>query len=113
MTVINPMVVFVDVDDTLVRSVGSKRIPLTNVIANVRALHASGVRLYCWSTGGADYAKASAQELGIDECFEDYLPKPNVMIDDQAVSEWRGCIEVHPLNATHTAGEYEALIKQR
>lgn len=32
----NNRVVFVDVDDTLVRSVGTKRIPMTAVIARVR-----------------------------------------------------------------------------
>jgi len=34
----NP-IVFVDVDDTLVRSVGTKRIPMPAVIAEVKRLH--------------------------------------------------------------------------
>jgi hypothetical protein len=39
-------VIFVDVDDTLVRSAGSKRIPISTVIEKVRSLHAEGVVLY-------------------------------------------------------------------
>lgn len=49
-------VVFIDVDDTLVRSVGSKRIPNPPLIKTVRALHAEGAVLYLWSTG-VEYAK--------------------------------------------------------
>lgn len=35
-------VVYVDVDDTLVRSASTKRIPIPASIAKVRALHTSG-----------------------------------------------------------------------
>jgi predicted HAD superfamily phosphohydrolase YqeG len=92
-------VVFVDVDDTLVRSVGTKRIPMTAVIARVRELHAAGVALYLWSSGGADYARSSAVELGIESCFIAFLPKPDAYLDDQAVHEWRYCLHVLPGNA--------------
>jgi predicted HAD superfamily phosphohydrolase YqeG len=92
-------VVFVDVDDTLVRSVGTKRIPMTSVIARVRELHAAGVALYLWSSGGADYARSSAVELGIESCFIAFLPKPDAYLDDQAVHEWRYCLHVLPGNA--------------
>lgn len=89
-------VCFVDVDDTLVRSFGSKRIPMTVQVERVRELHARGVELYCWSTGGAAYALRSAEELGIEQCFAGYLPKPQVMIDDQAPGEWRSLTCLHP-----------------
>lgn len=92
-----PLVVYVDVDDTLVRSVGSKRIPMVAVVEHVRALEDGGAVLYCWSTGGAAYAESTARELGIADCFAGFLPKPNVIIDDQDVAEWRRCIEVGPL----------------
>ena len=92
-------VVFVDVDDTLVRSVGIKRIPMPAVIARVRALHDQGVALYLWSSGGAEYARASAIEFGIEGCFAGFLPKPDVYIDDPAVHEWRYCQHVLPGNA--------------
>ena len=84
-------VVFIDVDDTLVRSVGTKRIPIPAVIARVRQLKQEGAILYLWSSGGAEYCKASAAEFGIDDCFVSFLPKPNVYIDDQPVHEWKSC----------------------
>jgi predicted HAD superfamily phosphohydrolase YqeG len=94
-----PQVVYVDVDDTLIRSVGSKRIPMPAVVARVRELHASGASLFLWSSGGAEYARSAAIELGIESCFVAFLPKPDAYIDDQAVSEWRYCQHVLPSNA--------------
>jgi hypothetical protein len=90
------LVVFVDIDDTLVRSFGSKRIPMTAVIDHVRELHRGRAVLYAWSSAGAEYARSAAVELGLAECFVGFLPKPNVLVDDQRVSEWRRTIEVHP-----------------
>ncbi|HCN31146.1 MAG TPA: hypothetical protein DIT64_21025 [Verrucomicrobiales bacterium] len=91
-----PLNIFVDVDDTLVRSASSKRIPIPSVVAHVRELHAQGAVLYCWSAGGAEYARATAEEMRISECFQGFLPKPNVMIDDQQPHEWPQTIVVHP-----------------
>ena len=53
-------VIFVDVDDTLIRSVGRTRIPIPAAIAAVRRLQGEGAMLYLWSSGGADYACESA-----------------------------------------------------
>jgi predicted HAD superfamily phosphohydrolase YqeG len=92
-------VVFVDVDDTLVRSVGAKRIPTPSAVASVCDLHEQGAALYLWSSGGAEYARASAIELGIEACFLAFLPKPDVYLDDQPVHEWRFCRHVLPGNA--------------
>jgi hypothetical protein len=94
-------VIFVDVDDTLVRSVGPKRIPVPAVIARVRTLHTEGATLYLWSSGGAEYARASAAECGIEDCFIGFLPKPNVYIDDQPVHDWRNCRHVLPANVAN------------
>jgi predicted HAD superfamily phosphohydrolase YqeG len=91
-------IVFVDFDDTLVRSAGSKRIPITSVVQCVAAFKQAGAVLYCWSTGGADYAREVARELGIEHCFVAFLPKPTIMLDDQAPAEWRLCRHVHPFN---------------
>lgn len=96
---VRPRVIFVDVDDTLVRSVGHTRIPMPGVIAEVKRLHGDGHTLYLWSSGGADYARASAIELGIEGCFAAFLPKPEVYVDDQAVSQWCFCCHVLPANA--------------
>lgn len=94
-----PRIIFVDVDDTLVRSVGRKRIPMPAVIKRVLQLKAEGTEMYLWSSGGAEYCRATALELGIDDCFVGFLPKPNVYIDDQPVSEWRFCKHVYPSQA--------------
>ena len=91
-------IVFVDVDDTLVRSAGTKRIPITPVAERVAALKEAGATLYCWSTGGAEYAREVAIELGLERCFVAFLPKPTIMLDDQPPAEWRLCRYVHPLN---------------
>jgi beta-phosphoglucomutase-like phosphatase (HAD superfamily) len=99
------VVVFVDVDDTLVRSVGTKRIPIPGVIKVVRQLKAEGIILYCWSSGGSDYARASAKEFGLEDCFVGYLPKPEVMIDDQPFQTWRNLRHVYPLQADSLLNE--------
>ena len=91
-----PLYIYVDVDDTFVRSAGTKRIPMPAVIQHIRDLKEQGAVLYCWSSGGAEYAKQSAAEFGIADCFVGFLPKPNVLIDDQSISEWRSLKCVHP-----------------
>lgn len=91
-----PLVIYVDVDDTFVRSYGTKRIPIPAVIEHIRELKQQGAYLYCWSSGGAEYARASAEEFSIGDCFLAFLPKPQVLLDDQNVSEWRGLLQVHP-----------------
>ena len=91
-----PLVIFVDVDDTFMRSFGTKRIAVPAVIEHIRNLHISGAALYCWSSGGADYAKASAMEFGIAECFIAFLPKPQVILDDQSTDQWRYLLQLHP-----------------
>jgi hypothetical protein len=92
-------VIYVDVDDTLVRSVGAKRIPMPSVVSRVKALFSEGVTLYLWSSGGAEYARTAANELGIEHCFVGFLPKPNAYLDDQPVHEWKYCTHVYPGNA--------------
>jgi hypothetical protein len=92
-----PLVVYVDVDDTLVRTVGPKRIPITAAVEHVRLLFADGAQLYCWSSGGGEYARTAAEELGIAACFVAFLPKPHVLLDDQPVGAWRRLVTVHPV----------------
>jgi hypothetical protein len=90
--------IFVDVDDTFVRSIGTKRIPIPSVFQHVRDLYAQGAILYCWSAGGMEYAQRSAAEFGIADCFTAFLPKPNVLIDDQNAAQWPSTILIHPSN---------------
>jgi hypothetical protein len=101
--------IYVDVDDTLVRSAGSKRIPIPTVIRHVAELHRDGALLYCWSSGGADYAQQSAEEFGIAHYFAGFLPKPHILIDDQLVVEWPQFLHVHP-SSTRTLDEYRATL---
>jgi hydroxymethylpyrimidine pyrophosphatase-like HAD family hydrolase len=89
-------VVYFDVDETLVRSVGTKRFPIPAVLERVHSLHASGVTLYLWSSGGAAYARTTAEELGIADCFVGFLAKPTHIVDDQHITEWRDLKHLHP-----------------
>jgi cation transport ATPase len=91
------VIVYVDVDDTLVHWVSTKRIPIPRVIERVRALHADGATLHLWSTGGAEYARSVAADLGLIECFAGFLPKPTLIIDDQAIHDWRECSHEYPI----------------
>ncbi len=90
--------IYVDIDDTLVRSYGSKRIPISATIEHIKELRSQGAILYCWSSGGAEYAKNTAEDLGISNIFEAFLPKPQMLLDDQEVNDWRGLIQVHPIS---------------
>jgi FMN phosphatase YigB (HAD superfamily) len=92
----NKAVVYFDVDDTLVRTVGTKRLPIPSVVERVRSLHASGATLYLWSSGGAAYARTAAEELGIADCFVGFLAKPTHIVDDQHITEWRDLAHFHP-----------------
>jgi FMN phosphatase YigB (HAD superfamily) len=91
-----PRTVFVDVDDTLIRSAGSRRIPIPAVIERVRRLKDEGVVLYLWSSGGAKYCEETAAHLGMTDCFVGFLSKPDMYIDDQPANEWRYCVHVYP-----------------
>ncbi len=91
-----PFYVYVDVDETFVRNYGAKRIPIPTVIEHVKALNEQGAVLYCWSSGGAEYAQESAREFGIEQCFTGFLPKPELAIDDMSFSQWRNLVHVHP-----------------
>ena len=102
-----PIYVYVDVDDTLVRSSSSKRIPMPAVIQHVRALNEQGAVLYCWSSGGSDYARRSAEELGIADCVVAFLPKPNVLLDDMPMTAWPRFMTIHPSScSTKTLEDY-------
>lgn len=94
-------VIFVDVDDTLVRSFGSKRIPITSAISYVRKLHKDGHLLYLWSSGGEEYCRATAAEFDISDCFVGYLPKPDVVVDDQHPADWRNLRWIHTNEASN------------
>jgi hypothetical protein len=93
-----PFIIYVDVDDTLVRTYGTKQIPIPATINHVKELKQQGATLYCWSSGGAEYAQTVAEQLGIAHIFTGFLPKPQMLLDDQNINDWRNLIQVHPLS---------------
>jgi hypothetical protein len=108
-----PLFVYVDVDDTLIRKDenGSEQ-PVQKVIDHVCDLHRQGALLYCWSTGGEDHARAAAQKLGIEECFTGFLHKPQVFIDDERAEEWPHFVHVSP-EKLGTFEEYQREVREK
>ena len=92
-------VVFVDVDDTLIRTCGTKRIPMPIAINRCKRLKAEGYKLYLWSDGGEDHAREVAAHLGIADLFECIMAKPDIVIDDVFVNDWIGERWSSPLDA--------------
>ncbi len=95
---------YVDVDDTLVRSFGTKRVAIAHMVELVRALHGRGAELYCWSTAGAAYARTAAEELGVADCFAACLPKPRLLLDDVLVNAWK-LQQLHPSECQSVTAE--------
>ncbi|MFC6748218.1 hypothetical protein [Deinococcus aquaticus] len=86
--------------------------PIPGAIAHVRELAAQGAELYCWSSGGAAYARDSAREVGLESVFMAFLPKPQVLLDDQRVESWRRLVQVHPLSCPgESVGSYRAALE--
>ena len=94
-------IVYVDVDDTLIRTYGTKRIPMTATVDCVRRLFDNGDLLYCWSRGGGDYARDIADSLGLLDCFVAFLPKPDVVLDDRGAELLDYCDVILPGNAAN------------
>jgi hypothetical protein len=101
-------VIFVDVDDTLIRSFGTKQTPIPNAIRYVRAMFVAGNELYCWSRGGAQYSRDVAIKFGIEDCFAGFLPKPDVVVDDRLAHLFDYCEFVHPNNAVAPSPELDS-----
>jgi len=94
------LVIYVDVEGTLLNSIGNKSVPIEPVINHVRELYEHGATLYCWSSAGADYARQAAIKVNLEECFTAFLPKPNVAIDDVNIEDWHRFIQIHPTKCT-------------
>lgn len=109
-----PTYIYVDVDETFVRNYSTKRIPIPTVIEHVKNLKEEGAILYCWSSGGAKYAEESAREFGIRDCFVGFLPKPEILIDDLKLSQWRDLLQIHPNECPqHTLESYKEIFKAK
>ena len=71
--------VFVDVDLTLVDADG--RI-LDGAGDALKRLKDRGCHLFLWSTGGADYCRKVARLYALEDLFEGFVSKPDIIIDD-------------------------------
>lgn len=49
---------------------------------------ARGERLFLWSRAGDQAAREVAERLGVADLFEAFLPKPELLIDDEPITEW-------------------------
>lgn len=94
-------IVYVDVDDTSIRTFSGKRIRIPSSIEHIKKLKKQGAIIYCWGSGGAGYARMVAEELNILDLFIAFLPKPNMLIDDQNVNDWKYLLQVHPLSCDY------------
>jgi len=109
-----PFYIYIDVDETFLRNYGAKQIAIPSVIKHIKDLKDAGATLYCWSSGGAEYAKSSAKKFGIESCFLGFLPKPNVAIDDMPFSKWRNLLEIHPnMCPKNTIDSYKTSIEDK
>jgi|GEM_PF-482600 len=108
------LAVYVDVDETLVRHYGTRQIPIPSVIKQVKALYKQGAELYCWSSLGAAYARQAAESCGVAQCFQAFLPKPQILVDDQQPKAWRKILHVHPSQCSSqtTVEEYREELKK-
>jgi len=90
------MIYYIDVDDTLIRTVGNIVIPIIDTVNWAKGVDLTKNILYLWSRGGADYAKGIAAKLGISELFTAFLSKPDTLIDDQDIKDWSHLRVHHP-----------------
>lgn len=97
----NTRVIYIDVDDTLIRTFGTKQIPIPSSIDFVRRMYDQNHQLYCWSRGGAEHARNVSLSLGIAECFIAFLPKPDVALDDRGPELLSHCEFILPANAAN------------
>ena len=56
-------IIFIDIDDTLVRTYGLKRIPIPKTIQAIFRFHKEGSEIYLWSNGGSDYCKKNSKRI--------------------------------------------------
>ena len=89
-----PVVIYVDVEETLLH--GTPPAPAAGVVPRLRELHAHGAQLYLWSRRGAEHARRAAEAAGVAEVFLAFLPKPQLVVDGEALEDWN-VSEVHPM----------------
>jgi hypothetical protein len=86
--------IYLDAEDTLLSGPAGMGVPRERVVGRVRELARKGAGLYLWSRQGAGHARRVAAELGLEDCFQAFLPKPQVLLDAQALEDW-SISEIH------------------
>jgi ribonucleotide monophosphatase NagD (HAD superfamily) len=71
--------IFVDVDLTLIDANRKIRPGAAEALTQLKD---KGCHLFLWSTNGADYARKIAQINSLEEFFEGFSAKPDIIIDD-------------------------------
>ena len=71
--------IFVDVDLTLIDANGKIRPGAAEALTQLKD---KGCHLFLWSTNGADYERKIAQINNLEELFEGFAAKPDIIIDD-------------------------------
>lgn len=71
--------IFVDVDLTLVDANGNL---FPEARLGLERLKAAGCHLFLWSSVGMAYAQGVAKRHGLEDLFEGYAAKPDIVIDD-------------------------------
>ncbi len=85
-----------DVDGTLqTKSIQWRDIPRYEIVAFFKSFEAAGCRMFIWSGGGLDYAKAACERLGLKaEIVVKGSFKPDIAVDDEAVQLGKVNIQV-------------------
>lgn len=89
----NPIIVTVDIDDTLAlwvsNSDGPPRYePNHKLIEEIRKHNIRGHFVWGWSAGSAAWTKRVIEEFGLTEYFNIVSAKPAFMWDDRTPTEW-------------------------
>jgi phosphoglycolate phosphatase-like HAD superfamily hydrolase len=71
--------IFIDVDLTLADAGGRL---LDGAQEALQQLRDEGCHLFLWSSIGAEYARRVAEQHGLNEFFEGFTAKPDIVIDD-------------------------------
>ncbi|MBI3880347.1 MAG: hydrolase [Verrucomicrobia bacterium] len=71
--------VFVDVDLTLVDAQGRLIAGAQEALIRMKE---RGCHLFLWSTVGVEYARKVARAHGLEDMFEGFASKPDIIIDD-------------------------------
>lgn len=68
-----------DVDLTLIDANGKIRPGAAEALSPLKD---KGCHLFLWSTNGADYSRKVARINGLEDLFEGFSAKPDIIIDD-------------------------------